>query len=76
MTLQANSWAILAIYLFIGPAVLSSDKTSAYVLYFPTPTIPTACPPPIFPNCTNYQILPNIFKLAVQKPENMYESIS
>ena len=38
----------------IGPAVLSSDMTSAYVLYFPAAT---AAPPPIFPNHTNYQII-------------------
>ena len=41
-------------YLFaIGPAVLSSDMTSAYVLYFPAAA---TAPPPIFPNHTNYQI--------------------
>jgi len=39
----------------IGPAVLSSDMTSAYVLYFPAAA--AATPPPIFPNHTNYQII-------------------
>ena len=45
---------------FIGSAVLSSDMTSAYVLYFPaaaTAAAATAAPPPIFPNHTNYQII-------------------
>ena len=40
----------------IGPAVLSSDMTSAYVLYFPAAAAATP-PPPIFPNHTNYQII-------------------
>ena len=41
----------------IGPAVLSSDMTSAYVLYFPAAAAATTPPPPIFPNHTNYQII-------------------
>ena len=56
------------IYKIIGPAVLSSDMTSAYVLYFPAAT---AAAPPIFPNLTNYQIFQtaitmSVFKLAVR----------
>ena len=45
---------LLLAKLEIGPAVLSSDMTSAYVLYFPAAAPP---PPPIFPNHTNYQII-------------------
>ena len=41
----------------VGPAVLSSDMTSAYVLYFPAAAAATTPPPPIFPNHTNYQII-------------------
>ena len=49
----------------IGPAVLSSDMTSAYVLYFPAAATPP--PPPIFPNHTNYQILKTVITLSVLK---------
>ena len=57
------SFASFALYIFIfsyfhiGPAVLSSDMTSAYVLYFPATAAAAAAPPPIFPNHTNYQII-------------------
>ena len=49
----------------IGPAVLSSDMTSAYVLYFPAAT--TTAPPPIFPNHTNNQIIETVITLSVLK---------
>ena len=49
----------------IGPAVLSFDMTSAYVLYFPAAATAT---PPIFPNQTNYQMV-TLQKLECQKLE-------